>query len=609
MPKSPTVLDFERTYLERARACLETAGTVRAAIADRGERLPREATPAIGGWWCRPETPGLVVLPNPWDDREAIGIYDERAWKLATAALCQLGARLNALHGVEEPGEYWDLLLAPWMLIVAAVVLDRHLYCATLHELNLDVPVLAAAPPAPPPTLAAAVGAMRSESFNRALIGELARRLGHPVEPVTERGPQTPDTRRRGSQARPKLLWLLANPQIAGAALARSVLSGKRARRLALVGQVDVSSAQLFALARAVPGLRVAPRPALPGEPAPDLNGAPGEHPGRPTLGGQGGGDSPEAALDALLPLLVPRSIVEGYDVLIAESRRRFGPPAHVLHGNYSWEDLQNEFLARSVRAGRRLAFVQHGGCALQLQVAPGERHERRPGSARLTWGGLDPGAVPLPSPYIQRLANTHRGGEMTVIVEHIVPPDTYVVRFSTVPLGNQSFREAERLERCVRLCGPITRPSLVLKRFPFAPTNAARSPVLEALTVPSRLARRPATEWMRIARVVLVPYPDTPFIEAMAIGVPIIGLWDPELWGMRSDAAPYFARLAELGVVHTEPANAAAQLENIYENADAWWGSAPIQEARRAFLDRFARVGDWRTAWTRVLRGLADEI
>ena len=48
--------------------------------------------------------------------------------------------------------------------------------------------------------------------------------------------------------------------------------------------------------------------------------------------------------------------------------------------------------------------------------------------------------------------------------------------------------------------------------------------------------------------------YPDTPFIEAMAIGVPTIGLWDPGLWEMRADAAPHFDRLERLGVVHSDP-------------------------------------------------------
>jgi putative transferase (TIGR04331 family) len=190
------------------------------------------------------------------------------------------------------------------------------------------------------------------------------------------------------------------------------------------------------------------------------------------------------------------------------------------------------------------------------------------------------------------------------VLVEALTPPDTYLLRFSSVPLANQTYREIERLaEFAARVTS--AKQALVLKRFP-SDREWARPSELERLPVPRALAGRPAVEWMRSARVAVVAYPDTPFIQAMVLGAPTLGLWDTELWEMRPDAAVHFERLAQLGVIYRDPLAAAAKLDEIYERADEWWASGEIQAARTAFLERFAVRGDWLPAWTRVLRELA---
>jgi putative transferase (TIGR04331 family) len=211
----------------------------------------------------------------------------------------------------------------------------------------------------------------------------------------------------------------------------------------------------------------------------------------------------------------------------------------------------------------------------------------------------------PVPNPYVARLLDGHRGGGAhVVVVESLTPPVSYPFRFSTVPLGNQVYAEEQRLVDFVQALGRV-REHVVLKRFPSAASRAARRPELEALPGPPGRPR-PATYWMCRARVAVVAYPDTPFIEAMVLGVPTIGLWDPALWEMRPDAVVQFDRLQELGVVHDDPVAAARQLDAIYDDPARWWHAQDVRDVRRAFLQRFAMPGDWRAAWTRMLRELA---
>ena len=322
-------------------------------------------------------------------------------------------------------------------------------------------------------------------------------------------------------------------------------------------------------------------------------------HPGRSRLATDLAGIE---RLGDLLPTLVPFSVLETHEELVRVSHRRCGPSSNLLHRNYAWDDVENEFLARSAAAGRTLAFGQHGGATFQLSVAPAERHMHRDGRRYISWGAaVEPDVRPAADPYVQSLRDTHRSGPHVLLVEWMTPPYRYVYRFTTTPLANQAFVEQMRLVRFVEACGPIHR-HLLLKGFPGPEAASARHPSLRALPLAERWRRRPAPYWMRRARLAVVTYPDTPFIEAMAIGVPTIGLWDPGLWEMRPDVVPHFDRLERLGVVHSDPRRCAAKVSEVYDSADAWWSSPDIVSARLAFLERFAIAGSWRAQWTAAL-------
>ena len=328
-------------------------------------------------------------------------------------------------------------------------------------------------------------------------------------------------------------------------------------------------------------------------------------HPGRPRLATDLAGIE---RLGGLLPILVPFSVLESHAELVRVSHRRCGPPSHLVHRAYASDDVENEFLARSAAAGKTVAFAQHGGATFQLSVAASERHIHRDGRRAISWGAaVEPTVRAAADPYVQSLRDTHGGGAQVLLIEWLSPPYRYVFRFTTTPLANQALAEEMRLVRFVETAGTVHQ-HLLLKGFPGPDAAAARHPTLRALPLAERWRRRPAPYWMRRARLAVVTYPDTPFIEAMAIGVPTIGLWDPGLWEMRADAAPHFERLERLGVVHSDPQRAAAKVREVYHEADAWWRSPEIIAARIAFLERFAIAGNWRAQWAAALGELLQE-
>ena len=117
-----------------------------------------------------------------------------------------------------------------------------------------------------------------------------------------------------------------------------------------------------------------------------------------------------------------------------------------------------------------------------------------------------------------------------------------------------------------------------MLKRFPSHLPDVLRAAELAALPHDGPVRSRHAVDWMAHAALVVVSYPDTPFIEALLIGTPTIGLWPTRRWPLREDAREPFARLARLGVVFDDPDAAAAQLDAVAADPGAWWRRADVR-------------------------------
>jgi hypothetical protein len=568
--------ELEERYLDRARA--ELAGReIECVLADRSPP-PAGAGAALAGWWVAPDAPApLVVLPNPWDDAHAVAAAEACVWALVGATVERVAAAVEPRRGTAE----WHLLLDPWLVHAGSALLDRLLYVRAASALAPGAPVLATVGLGPPATMGEAVASYRTDAGNRALVGALAGLLGLEVQPSP--APPTPVGPPSGNRLR------AADVARLGALAAEAAcLSLARRAPTTLVGGSPFRVGDAARLAARGGGLWLPPpwrRPKA-------LTPPPADPQARAVLAFAGADlATPAGALWGLLPSLLPRSVLEGWNALAAAARRRYGPPRNVVVCDYAADETQNAFLADCVAAGRRLTFAQHGGFYLQAPVNAQERLEVRPGSTFLSWGATGDGVVAAPSPRLTRLRDRHRGGDRIVLIEGIQPPDTYLIRYAARPLANQAFEHDRQTVTLVRGISPATRERLVLKRFPSHLPDVQRAPDLAALPYVGPVRSRRAVDWMAHAALVVVCYPDTPFIEALLTGTPTIGLWPARRWPLREDAREPFERLARLGVVFDDPDAAAAQLDAVAADPAAWWRQADVQAARSAFLSRFAAI------------------
>ena len=346
----------------------------------------------LAGWWVDQAAAGeRVVLPNPYETVEIVAAMEASVWGVVQRLAPALGERLDAVSGRQaQPPEYWCTMLSPWLIHTVSALADRRLFCQAVSQLAPGASLMVPVPPEPPATAAEGVLRLRTDAGNAGLLAVLAPRLGVRTAPV-DPGPGASAGAPSHPPPRPALRTLAG---AAGAMAIGAALSALPRRRVAVVGLARLTGPDLVRLEARVRGLSVLPRPDLRrGRPGAALPAA--DERLRSALALPAGDDPLQRLAAQALPELLPRALLEGFEQVRSESRRRYGPALPALVGNYSVDETQNEFLGRCRAAGRRLAFAQHGGFYLQSPVNAQERLELQPGSTFLSWAG----AVPAPSP------------------------------------------------------------------------------------------------------------------------------------------------------------------------------------------------------------------
>ena len=162
------------SYLERARA--GATGPIDGILLGREIDAPPSGGRFLAGWWCAPDADSrVVVLPNPWDDRSAITLYDQYTWQLTQSLLGHLSRTLDELHGVVRPLAYWDILLVQWLQVTVTSAIDRLMFLDTARALAPDAPLLAThGVLGTPATLADASNQQLGDEWNAAFLRTVA---------------------------------------------------------------------------------------------------------------------------------------------------------------------------------------------------------------------------------------------------------------------------------------------------------------------------------------------------------------------------------------------------------------------------------------------------
>ena len=104
-------------------------------------------------------------------------------------------------------------------------------------------------------------------------------------------------------------------------------------------------------------------------------------------------------------------------------------------------------------------------------------------------------------------------------------------------------------------------------------------------------------------ARICIVTYNATTFLESFSWDMPTIIFWDPVFYELNDEAQPFFDMLQKAKVFHPTSESAASHLTEVWDDIPSWWNDPVTQLAVKTFSQRWNRLGD------DVIKSLVKEI
>jgi putative transferase (TIGR04331 family) len=110
-------------------------------------------------------------------------------------------------------------------------------------------------------------------------------------------------------------------------------------------------------------------------------------------------------------------------------------------------------------------------------------------------------------------------------------------------------------------------------------------------------------------AKLTIHNYLGTSWLETLAMDIPTMCFYDPTMYRPRAAAQPFIDALVRVGVVHYSGREAAKFVNSLRGDPSSWWRSTEVQEAREAFVARYANFSDnWLDAWQAEFESLLAE-
>lgn len=558
------------------------------------------------GEWCRRyslrarwQAMEHEVLPYHWDDRARL----ERDYHYLTGViertLAALSERLNAIHGTDHPLRYWRIVIGPWLAFFIESLFDRYLSVRAAIDAGADRTWCLQSKPDTwlPQDFQHFVSNWTSDGWSHQIYSELMGALGTIRCEVIGAGTPAPARGQERMVKRMISAVLSFYSRLLPARLNRVVMVGSyfplweqmslqlRMGQLPYLSPFDVAIPMLF------PNWEI-----------------------REGMNGLPAGDEFESILGSLIYRHIPLAYVEGYRQVLGCARGAYPASARAIYAASNWisNDAFKFWAAEQANQGALLFCAQHGGHYGMGGFARYEEHQLSICERLFTWGWQleEERTSYLPSGKLvsarQRIRAKPEGGVLWVL--GAIP--RYAYHLYSAPIAGQFECYLQDQFRFARELEAETRAKLVIRLYPqdygwdiqerFR--DAGYGPHIDHSGISfSRLLRE--------NRICVSTTNTTTFIETLVANFPTLIFWDPKYWELRDSAAPFFDALQAVGIFHTTPESAARFLNRILDSLEEWWWSPDVQQARRYFVQEFARLDPgWKEQWLSGMKFLMDE-
>ncbi len=309
-----------------------------------------------------------------------------------------------------------------------------------------------------------------------------------------------------------------------------------------------------------------------------------------------------ESAVRALIPLQMPKTVVEGYKDLLDQIYRKKLPskPKIIFTANrHASSDSFTLWAAEKTELGSRFVLGQHGGLYGEgLFPTRHEQHEIAVSDSYISWGWNDrKNANVYPGPAFINIGKGSRGHSND-------KEKLLVITDSTLRYGKYCWDGTEEGTRylndqvaAIMGLDDIIKGNVVVRLYdsntrddmPHSLFWGNKLPNVELSDSASSIAVQRSK-----ARLVVCTTLGTSQIETMSQNVPTLIFCNPLIVATRHEAAEIFAGLKSVGIYHETPESLSAHINKIWTNVDEWWQSPATRHAHRLYCWTYSRRVDF---------------
>jgi len=544
------------------------------------------------GEWCRLysrksewEKRDAVVATYHWDDRVKLFADYQYLQDFYERLLNDLTNQLNQIHNVNYSVRYWRILIGPWLGYFTQMLFDRWTSIQQAigqYELSGTIVMSGQDETFVPNDMA---------DFNRLYVKD---EWNHQLYAAILQKYTTVLSITRASQREESLIFTTARPVVTWKSRLKRVLMDWYAKVIILFARDQ----DAFFLTTYLPTFRDEMRLQLSLGQAPQrwnsvsaVKVAVDESQRQWVVAGENR-SAFEACARAMIPQQIPVVYLEGYDQLVVQTTDLPWPkqPKVIWVSNsYSVDDVFKAWAAKKVEHGSPLVIGQHGGHYGMGRWSFSENHETAISDCYLSWGWEESW-----KPKIKSVGQLY--AKRPLDVRHAVQPGALLV---TCTMPRQSYHMYSTFvssqwldyfnDQCVFIQSlPITiRDALTVRLFrhDYGWDQVSRwRDLFPDLCLDNGNSN--ITDLIRNSRLYISTYNATTYLESFAMNVPTVIYWNPNHWELRDSAIPYFESLKSVGIFHETPEIAARHVAAIWDDVEAWWSSAEVQEV----LVRFKR-------------------
>lgn len=305
----------------------------------------------------------------------------------------------------------------------------------------------------------------------------------------------------------------------------------------------------------------------------------------------------------------VPSLYVENYRAMVESCKSFRRGNNKVLVSGTGWKSNERfKFIAAmAMERGAKIIGAQHGAGTGWSVCCPAEDFTRETVDGFITWDALNTTEkdIALPDPKLNRMFHARKRkikNDAKFLFVGTSFPRYASAGIRTQPMSRQMLQYFDWQNRFFRAVGDL-REKFIVRPYPAEYGWQNKIRLLQdfpKLNIDHFHAS--AVAHMKKCRLVVLDNPQTAFLEALALDVPCVLYFDPELWKMNAEAEAMFKNLSGFGIVHFTPESAAKHVEEIYYDPMEWWRKyADVTlPGRRCRLIKYS--SGWPKEWAREL-------